>query len=101
MAHPAHFVAFIFLAIAALILLSISLKIGLRGQRTLFNMSLLLGTGSFVHSLYHLAEYLSLVILADLILLPISASLFAVFALYYLKSGRERKMELEAIAIGN
>lgn len=97
MAHPAHFVAFVFLAVAATILFAMSLKIGLRGQKTPFNLSLLLGTFSFVHSLYHLAEYLSMVILADGILLPASALLFTAFALYYLKSGKRRTLEVVAI----
>lgn len=87
---------------AASILFAISVKIGLKGSRTYFILATLLGAFSGVHSLYHLAEYLNMILLADLFLLPVSALLFAVFATYYAKSGWTVKKvaEEESIAIG-
>lgn len=101
MTHPAHFVAFVSLAAAASILFAISMKIGSKGSRTFFILAILLGAFSGVHSVYHLAEYLAMILLADLFLLPVSALLFAVFALYYVKSSWTlKKVAEEDIAVG-
>lgn len=102
MTHPAHFVVFVSLAAAAFILFAISVKIGLKGSRTYFILAILLGAFSGVHSLYHLAEYLNMILLADLFLLPVSALLFAVFAIHYAKSAWTLKKvaDKESFAVG-
>lgn len=103
MTHPAHFLAFVSLATTASILFVIAMKIGFKGRRTFFALSILLGAFSGVHSSYHLAEYLNMLTLADVILLPSSAFLFALFALYYLRSSWKPKkvVETEGTLIGN
>lgn len=103
MTHPAHLLAFASLVVAGSIFFVVSLKIGLNGRRTLFILATLLGAFSSVHALYHLAEYLGMLLLADAVLLPVSALLFAVFSLYYWRSSsmEKRTRDTEAVLIGS
>lgn len=83
MVHPVHALNFALLAAAAAVLVLMALRIGLHGERSLLHLSLMLGVFSGVHSFYHLSEFLGQEYLADVILLPVSAGLFTVFAAYY------------------
>lgn len=83
MVHPVHAVNFVLLAAAAGVVFYMALRVGLQGERPLLYLSLILGTFSSVHSLYHLFEFLAQEYLADVVLLPVSAGIFTVFATYY------------------
>lgn len=83
MVHPVHALNFALLVAAAAVIFYMALRIGLRGERPLLYLSLILGTFSGIHGLYHLSEFLSQEYVADAVLLPASAGIFTVFAAYY------------------
>jgi uncharacterized membrane protein (DUF485 family) len=81
-----HLLNFIFMLVTASV--PAYLAIRLRGtNRRLLYLSAGLTIFALVHALYHLADFLELVDLADSYLLPFSVVLLVLYGVYYYKTG--------------
>jgi len=81
-----HLANFFFMLITASAPLYIALRVG-RSNNRLLLLSVTLAVFAFVHSLYHLADFMELTSLADGLLLPFSVILLVIFGIYYARSG--------------
>ena len=80
-----HLLNFLFMILTASVPAYLALRLRTLNRRLLY-LSLGLSVFAFVHSLYHLADFLEMD-LADNYLLPMSVILLVIYGAYYMRSG--------------
>ena len=81
-----HLLNFLFMLVTASVPAYLALRLRTLNRRLLY-LSLGLSVFAFVHSLYHLADFLEMGDLADNYLLPLSVILLVIYGAYYMRSG--------------